>query len=334
MSLDQLCCQQLKIFLAVYRHRNGTRAAVELGLTNSAVSRGLSALRTMFADDLFVRTVNGFVPTEKAVEIAPCIEQIVNDLRQLGRHSAVFDPAKSESTFEILVYDEFNYPVQSVIDRLIRPQAPRMHFNVHTLSYDCLNELVNGTVDFAIVYEGFDDSRLNYECFACTSDIYLLCRRNHPLFANGIDFTAADLSKYPLLEIDNYRDLSCPLLVDVCNESGSSMQVSDYTESVASAFRIIADSDSVAVVCNQFTRQFADMIPNLDYVRLPQKIMARIKQMRSAVRPIGNYVVFGNTNRSPAFRWVRDELVLGLKKSWVEALSSAREKKYPIEEIP
>ena len=89
----------------------------------------------------------------------PCIEQIVNDLRQLGRHSAVFDPAKSESTFEILVYDEFNYPVQSVIDRLIRPQAPRMHFNVHTLSYDCLNELVNGTVDFAIVYEGFDDSR-------------------------------------------------------------------------------------------------------------------------------------------------------------------------------
>ena len=85
MSLDQLCCQQLKIFLAVYRHRNGTRAAAELGLTNSAVSRGLSALRTMFADDLFVRTVNGFVPTEKAVEIAPCIEQIVNDLRQLRR---------------------------------------------------------------------------------------------------------------------------------------------------------------------------------------------------------------------------------------------------------
>ena len=112
------------------------------------------------------------------------------------------------------------------------------------------------------------------------------------------------------------------------------MQVSDYTESVASAFRIIADSDSVAVVCNQFTRQFADMIPNLDYVRLPQKIMARIKQMRSAVRPIGNYVVLGNTNRPPAFRWVRDELVLGLKKSWVEALSSAREKKYPIEVIP
>ncbi len=331
MSLDQLCCQHLKIFLSVYRHRNATRAAAELGVTNSAVSRGLSVLRAMFADDLFVRTVNGFVPTQKAIEIAPVIEQILGSFRLLGQFSANFDPARNESTFEILVYDEFNFPVQAVIDRQIKPVAPKMHFNVHTLSYDCMNALISGSVDFAVVYEGFDDNRLNYECFARTSDIYLLCRRGHPLMAKADSFTTADLSRFPLLEIDNYRDLSCPLLVDICNESGSSMHVCDYTESVASAFRIIAQSDSVAVVCNQFTRQFADMLPELDYVRLPDTIMKRIKEMRSTVRPIGNYVVTGSANRSPAFRWVHEQLVLGLKKAWVEALSTAKEKKYPQE---
>lgn len=75
MSLDQLCCQQLKIFLAVYRHRNGTRAAAELGLTNSAVSRGLSALRTMFADDLFVRTVTASFQRKRPSKSRPALSR-------------------------------------------------------------------------------------------------------------------------------------------------------------------------------------------------------------------------------------------------------------------
>lgn len=104
------------------------------------------------------------------------------------------------------------------------------------------------------------------------------------------------------------------------------MQVSSYTESVASAFRLIASSDSVAIVCNQFTRQFADMVEGLDYVPLPEAILEKILQMRSEIRPIGNYVIYGGNHQSPAFHWVKNELVAGLRTSWMKLYEEAEAK--------
>lgn len=197
-----------------------------------------------------------------------------------------------------------------------------MHFNVRTLSFDCIPDLINGTVDFAVVYEGFDDKRLNYECFARTNIIYLLCRKDHPL--TKVDsFTVKDLSEFPLVEIDNYQDLSCPLLVDICQEMNCSMhQGVTYTESVAGAFQLLAKSDRVAVMCNQFTRQFADQMEEISYVVLPSAILNRIREMRSQNKPIGNYIFYGNANQSLAFKWVKNELLIGLRKAWNQALDS------------
>lgn len=168
---------------------------------------------------------------------------------KLTRVTRAFLPATCTGSIEIRAYDEFNYAVQRVIQTRIQPLAPRMHFHVSALTYDCVNELLNGTVDYAVVYEGFNDNRLNFECFSQTGDIFLLCRKGHPLLSG--DFSASDLSCSPLVEIDNYRDNSSPLLVDICHEVGSNMCVRAYTESVASAFQLIASSDSVAVICNQ-----------------------------------------------------------------------------------
>ena len=82
----------MKVFLAVFRHRNASAAAHELGLTNSNISRALANLRTMFDDELFVRTFNGFVPTERAVALSEQIEQIVTNLRSIGKQYTKFDP--------------------------------------------------------------------------------------------------------------------------------------------------------------------------------------------------------------------------------------------------
>lgn len=320
-NFDQISYQHLKIFLAVYRHRSATHAACELGLTNSAVSRTLSALRNMFDDELFIRAGNGLIPTDKAKELSEPAENALGLLRTLDTCYSRFDPSQSEGVITIHVYDEFNYAVQRVINETIKPLAPRMSFRLHQIAENSLSGLINGSIDFAVVYEGYNDTRLNYDCFGRTELIYLLARKGHPLFELG-SFTARDLSKYSLIEIDNYRDMACPLLVDVCHESGCSIPVSSYTESVSCAFQLLSSSDSVAVVCNQFTRQFANMVPDLQYVVLPAPILQRIRQMRSVIKPIGNYICYGSTNSSPTFKWVRDQLLIGLKKAWVSALNA------------
>lgn len=320
MSVDQLTVQQLKIFLSVYKHKNASLAAAELGVTNSTVSRALAVARTVFDDILFVRTANGFVPTQKAQELASPTSEIVSILRKIDTYYTRFSPSTCTGSIEIRAYDEFNYAIESVIHRRILPLAPQMRFHVSSLSYDCVNELLNGTVDFAVVYEGFNDKRLNFECFSQTRDIFLLCRDKHPLLSGN--FTTTELSQYPLLEIDNYRDNVQPLLVDICHEVGTNMCVSAYTESVASAFQLISSSDSVAVICNQFTLRFASTVKGLSFIKLPNQILNRIRKLRSVVKPIGNYIAYGNTNQSPIFHWVLRQLVDGLAADWEEALRS------------
>lgn len=291
------------------------------------MSRALAAARAVFDDVLFIRTAGGFVPTEKAHELASPTSEIVSILRKINTRYTKFSPATSSGSVEIRAYDEFTYPVERVILNRIQPLAPRMHFHVSALSYDCVNELLNGTVDFAVVYEGFNDDRLNFTCFSQTQDIFLLCRSGHPLLSGC--FCAQDLSAYPLIEIDNYRDNSRPLLVDICHEVGTNMCVRAFTESVASAFQLIASSDAVAVICNQFTLNFANRVQGLDYIKLPAPILGRIRKLRSIVKPIGNYIAYGNTNQSPVFQWILQQLSEGLSADWQTALETNASEVHP-----
>src|ERR1044071_8296917 len=61
----------LKAFDALISERTVTRAAGRIGLSQPAMSHALSRLRSLFADDLFVRTQSGMEPTAHAREIAP-----------------------------------------------------------------------------------------------------------------------------------------------------------------------------------------------------------------------------------------------------------------------
>lgn len=107
------------------------------------------------------------------------------------------------------------------------------------------------------------------------------------------------------------------------------MCVRAYTESVASAFQLIASSDSVAVICNQFTLRFANTVTGLDYIKLPTPILTRIRKLRSAVKPIGNYIAYGHTNQSPVFQWVLRQLVDGLAEDWKLALQANSKEIHP-----
>ncbi|MDY3114781.1 MAG: LysR family transcriptional regulator [Sutterella sp.] len=321
MTLDQLDLHLMKIFLSVYKYKNASLAANELGITNSSVSRGLATLRSIFNDELFLRTVNGFVATNMAEALVDPISGVVNKLTAIDNEYTNFDPYTAQSQFQIRVYDEFSFAVQQVIINDILKFAPNMSFDVRILTYDCTKEIETGNIDFAVVYEGFGASSLEYKCFANTGDIYLLMRKDHPLMSKEA-YSLDDISKYSVLEIDNYSDTACPLLVDVCKENEMAMKIGGYTESVASAFQFLSVSDCVTVMCNQFTRRFAQQVNNIGYRVLPPDVLARIREKRSEIRPIGNYLIYGQTNKSRAFEWVKDRLFKGLQRAWIEATNA------------
>ena len=320
MKIDNLNYLQLRVLLSVYKHGQGNIAATELGLSNCNVTRILNALRDIFMDSLFIRKSHGLIPTKKLEEIIPHAKYLVEQYQLLERQHSVFTPSESGGHFVIRAYDEFVYAVHKVIANYIQPEAPNLRFDVRSLSHDCNNELIAGDIDFVVVYEGFDDSRLNNEIFSETGDIYILANHNHPILEG--EMSLEQLSHYPLLEIDNYNDLSCPLLVNLCRDNGLQMDMAGYTDSLATAMQLLANSNSITLSCNQFTRQFVDMIPVISYRRLTGEMIKDIKEIRSEQRAVGNYILYGNINNSPAFNWVKSKLVYGLEREWRLASAS------------
>lgn len=70
--------RDLACFEAVARHRSVTRAAAELNLTQSAVSRRLAALEELLGQNLFLRDKQRLTPTVAAEEYAEELRSLLN----------------------------------------------------------------------------------------------------------------------------------------------------------------------------------------------------------------------------------------------------------------
>src|SRR5688572_33459011 len=81
--------------------RSVTRAAQRLGVTQSAVSHKLRALREQLGDPLLVASSRGLVPTDRALAIAGPLRRALLDLTASAARGAAFDPARAERTFTL-----------------------------------------------------------------------------------------------------------------------------------------------------------------------------------------------------------------------------------------
>ena len=76
-KLREVDLNLLVVLYALLRSQNVSRAARELGMSQSAVSYALKRLRELFEDPLFVRSKECMAPTPKAVEISEQVYEIV-----------------------------------------------------------------------------------------------------------------------------------------------------------------------------------------------------------------------------------------------------------------
>jgi DNA-binding transcriptional LysR family regulator len=90
----------LLVFRELSRTRRTTEAARRLGVTQSTVSHALARLRDLFADPLFVRRPHGLEPTQRALELAPRIDSLI-DMAGAVMTRVGFDPAYSERRFRL-----------------------------------------------------------------------------------------------------------------------------------------------------------------------------------------------------------------------------------------
>jgi len=95
-GIDLNLLTTLDVLLA---ERSVTRAARSQGVTQSAMSHRLKQLRTLFRDELLVRSPEGLILTDRARALREPLRVALDGMRQLVNHDGPFDPKVSQTRF-------------------------------------------------------------------------------------------------------------------------------------------------------------------------------------------------------------------------------------------
>jgi len=274
----------LLVFLGTMRHRKATAVALEMGLTQPAVSHALKRLRALFDDPLFLRRAHGLEPTALSYELEPKIRRIVRLIAETLEGSPEFDPSTATTNLRIGAFD---YELTGIIPMLVaklRKISPKI--NVHAFSLyndEALDALTQGRIDLSI---GYFDFPANLEKAYLAEELYrehyvLAGRRGHPLFSGQLTLDKIAAAKHLLISPHGpTRNLVDHALL----LQGLKRNIQTTVPSLFAALSIVESSDLV--------------------VTLPRRVAQSNKQ-RFAIT-YGSLPIYGGTFQLHAVRHIRD----------------------------
>jgi DNA-binding transcriptional LysR family regulator len=254
---------RLNHIVAVARCGSFTAAAQAIGVTQSAVTKGVADLERQLGYSLFYRTARGALLTEKGNDFVERAARLLDDARDLLEgSSSKGDPYAG--TLRIGVCPA------SLEWRLIEPLArllsrhPGIRLEISSSSFERMVPLLrNGAVDVAVGLDAaFSDwPDLRREPMP-ELESTLFVRKGHPVLDGG-PATLADLAEYEFVSPSDSRPYGA-VIRDIYESQGvewqSRVHVIDYFPIVR---RIVASSNAIGVVASShatspsFQRDFA-----------------------------------------------------------------------------
>ena len=213
--------QHLRVFEATYRLRNLTRAAIELELTQPALSKSLRVLRERLSDPLFVRTPRGMELTSRADAMIEAVRRALHIVDVELRSAAEFDPATATRLFVLCCSDlGALHFVPRLLHHTTRP-APALQFRVVAPFPDIASGLAEGEVDLAVgpfpdLGAGIFQQRLFSDSYVCVVSV------DHPRVRDG--YTIDDFKR----ERHLVASIPGPVMPTISSNNGSSKHAAQH----------------------------------------------------------------------------------------------------------
>lgn len=171
----------LELFDTVFKTRNLTGAGGQLGLSQPAVSYGLSKLREAYGDPLFVRQQRGVRPTPLAERLAEPIAHALQLVRGTIEKLA-FVPGEARHTFRIGMSDiGERYFLPRLAQRLGK-EAPGVSMEALSPGRDELADgLASGDIDLAIGFTPGLGKQVREQPLFSERFVYLMRADHHAL---------------------------------------------------------------------------------------------------------------------------------------------------------
>lgn len=163
---------------ALLLHQSVTRAAKEVGLSQSSMSHALARLRAHFGDPLLVPAGRKLALTERAQRLIDPVAEAIARLERVFARSQPFDPRTSRRVFRLAATDNLELYVLPRLARVLAERAPGIDVRVCALPADWMMALRRGDIDLKLgrssaVPDALESQVLSREPFTC------VVRRGH-----------------------------------------------------------------------------------------------------------------------------------------------------------
>ncbi len=281
----------LKALDALLDERNVTRAAARLSLTQPAMSGMLTRLRESFNDPLFVRSRRGIIPTQRALELAIPVKQVLSDITALLM-PAIFDPSTAQMTLSIAATD---YALQTIAVPFLlelKKRAPKIRVALLPIENHHLHDqLERGEIDLALLTPlnsppDLHARRLYDEEYVC------VMRCDHPAAQEPLTLDIFCTLEHALFSYTGggFTGVTDEALVRI----GRQRQVMLSVKSFLVMAHVIRASDMIAVV----PKRLVDDLDGLVIKPTPLPVTGFTKIAAWHER----------THQDPAHRWIRELL--------------------------
>lgn len=291
MNLAAVDLNLLNAFDALLIERNVSRAAVRVGITQPGMSNVLSRLRTLFGDELFVRTPQEMRPTPRALDLAEPISQALELLRTALNRTPRFDAASSTRLFTVGASDNCDFGIAPAIAK-IRQLAPNIAFEIVAAKRaSALEKVQDGSFDLAVGRLG----KLPERCFSMPlyEERFVFMINGH-LRAADTSLTIEKFCALPHIRV--WHD-STEFVDAELGSRGMERQIAMVLPNFALLPYAVEQSDLVAVVGERIARRFAA----LPWIRIHELPLSQQPWTISAVWGVVQ-------NPDPGAAWLRAQL--------------------------
>jgi len=151
MNLRNVDLNLLVVLEALLSELHVTRAGLRVGLSQSAMSSALGRLRSLFDDELLIRTAAGMAPTPRALELAAPVQQLLRQTERLLESDSSFNPATSNLHYRLRMSDVLEYLLLPQLLSTLRKEAPGITLDVvHLPPAATISALEVDAIDLAV----------------------------------------------------------------------------------------------------------------------------------------------------------------------------------------
>ncbi len=265
-DLPQL--SDLRVVLALIEDGTVTKAAVRLGVTQSALSYQVERMRKRFGDPLFVRVGNRMAATPFALRVAEPASRVLRIMEAEIGGIKSFEPLETTREFRIGMNE---LGALTLLPRLVRrlaemaPHARLMPVPVNAANLGPLLE--SGDLDIAAGFFATSDTKL-FQQRLYQRDYACVARRDHPHI--GPSLTWRQFAHAQKIHMGSVPSTTA-WLESQLRKSGHSFSVHMTTQYIATIPFLVAASDLIAVIPRELYELFLP-ISAIKVVRLPKVI--------------------------------------------------------------